>query len=119
MKGAIRTMYLFSVYLFVVGVMLSLAPNALLSLVGLPETDEVWIRIVGVVSLLLALYYFDAARNNTRSFFAASILGRGFSTAAFVVLWATGRPWQLLIFATIEVVGALWTYTTMRAEAGP
>lgn len=110
-------MYVFSAYLLVVGAFLSVGPNSLLSLFGLPETNEVWIRILGVVSVLLALYYFDAARNDSRSFFAASILGRGFSTAALVLLWATGRPWQLMIFAGIELAGAIWTYTAMRAEA--
>ena len=119
MKGAARTMYVFSAYLLAIGVSLSVLPNTLLSLVGLPETDEVWIRILGVVSMLLALYYFDAVRNNTRSFFAASIMGRGFSTAALVVFWATGQPWQLLIFAVIELAGAIWTYTVMRAETSP
>ncbi|HEX9761586.1 MAG TPA: hypothetical protein VGA97_00675, partial [Acidimicrobiia bacterium] len=72
MKDAARTMYVFSAYLLAIGFSVSVVPNTLLSLVGLPETDEVWIRILGVVSILLALYYFDAARNNTRSFFAAS-----------------------------------------------
>jgi hypothetical protein len=118
MDGAVRTMYVFSTYLLAVGVLLSVGPNTLLSLVGLPETNEVWIRILGVVSILLALYYFDAARNNSRSFFAASILGRGFSTAALVLFWATGHPWQLLIFAGVELGGAIWTYTAMRVQAG-
>lgn len=117
MKGAVRTMYAFSVYLFVVGVFLAIGPNTLLALVGLPETNEVWIRILGIVSLLLALYYFDAARDNSRSFFAASILGRGFSKAALVVFWATGHPWQLLIFASVEWAGAIWTYTAMSFQA--
>ena len=116
MQGAVRSMYVFSAYLLVVGVVLSVGPNTLLTLVGLPETNEVWIRILGIVSILLALYYFDAARNNSRSFFAASILGRGFSTAALVVFWATGHPWQLLIFAGVEFAGAIWTYTAMRVK---
>jgi hypothetical protein len=110
-------MYIFSACLLVVGGFLSVGPNTLLSLVGMPETNEVWIRILGVVAILLALYYFDAARNNSRGFFAASILGRGFSTAALVVFWATGQPWQLLIFAGVELAGAIWTYTAMRAQA--
>jgi len=117
MEGAVRSIYVFSAYLLVVGVFLSVGPNTLLSLVRLPETDEVWIRILGVVSILLALYYFDAARNNSRSFFAVSILGRGFSTAALVVFWATGQPWQLLIFAGVELSGAILTYSAMRAQA--
>lgn len=119
MSRAARTIYVFSAYLLVIGAVLAVTPNTLLTLVGVAETEEVWIRILGVVSVLLALYYFDAARNETRSFFAATIVGRAFSASALVVFWATGSPWQLLIFAGIEVAGAAWTYAAMRGEASP
>lgn len=117
MKGAKLSMYAFSVYLVVIGVALAVFPNDLLSIVGLPETDEIWISILGVVAIVLALYYFDSARNNTRSFFAASLLGRGFFVTVLVVVWLAGQPWQLLIFAGVELAAAIWTYTAMRAEA--
>ena len=119
MQGPARTMYVFSAYLFLLGVLLAVSPNTLLPLFGLPETNEVWIRILGVVAILLAFYYFDAARHHSKNFFAASIFGRGFSTAALVVFWATGEPWQLLIFAAFELAGAIWTYAAMRVQAAP
>ena len=37
-------------------------PNVLLPLFGLPETTEVWVRVVGMPVLILDLYYCGAAR---------------------------------------------------------
>lgn len=114
MDRAARTIHVFSGYLLVVGVILAVAPNVLLALVGVAETDEVWIRIVGVLALALALYYFGAARSRSTRFFTASLLGRGFFSAALVLLWLAGNPWQLIIFAGIELTLAAWTYAEMR-----
>lgn len=115
MERAARTIYWFSGYLLVVGVTLAVIPNVLLAVLGLEETGEMWIRLLGMASIVLALYYFDAARSLNISFFTASLLGRGFAAAVLVVLAAAGNPWQLLIVAGIELVSAAWTYTEMRA----
>jgi len=100
-----------------IGALLSLAPNPMLSTLGMEETQEVWIRVLGLVVVLLALYYWDAARNEARHHFVATVLGRGFVAAGFVVLVITGEPWQLLIFAGIDLAGALWTLGALRADA--
>ena len=109
-----RTLYVWSIYALVLGVILTVVPNTALGLLGMAETDEAWIQVLGVVIVVLALYYWDSAKNEARHFFVASLLGRGFAAAALVLLWLTGAPAQLLIFAAIEVVGLVWTYTALR-----
>ena len=116
MTKAARSVLIWSVYAFVIGVLLAAAPNFLLSLFGIPETDEVWIRILGFVVILLALYYWDGARNEARHLFVASVLGRVFVVVAFVVLVVTGEPWQLLLFAAVDLAGALYTLAALRAD---
>ncbi len=39
-----------------------LAPNILLTTVGMPETAEVWIRVVGLLAGVLGVYYFITAK---------------------------------------------------------
>lgn len=117
MSKAARSLYVWSVYVLVIGSLLALAPNFLLSTLGMDETEEVWIRVLGIVVVLLALYYWDAARNEARHHFVATVLGRGFVAAAFVVLVITGEPWQLLIFAAVDLAGSLWTLSSLRADA--
>lgn len=117
MTKAGRSIQVWSIYVLLLGAVLAVVPNFLLSIFGVAETDEIWINVLGVVLLVLALYYWDAARYETRNLYIASVLGRLFVVAALVVLWATGAPWQLLIFAAIDAAGALWTLTALRADA--
>lgn len=116
MTGAARSIQVWSVYVLIVGTALAVVPNLVLSSLGVAETDEVWIRVLGVVVVLLALYYWDAARYETRNLFVASVLGRAFVVASLVVLWLTGAPWQVLLFAAADAAGALWTFATLRAD---
>lgn len=43
------TLKWFGIYLLMLGAGLALLPNLLLSLFLIPPTDEVWIRVVGVL----------------------------------------------------------------------
>lgn len=104
-------------YVTILGAVLAVVPNTLLSLFGIAETDEVWIRIVGILLLILALYYFDAVRNGARHLYVASILGRGFAVAALIVLGIAAEIWQLFLFAAIDLAGSVWTYQALRADA--
>ena len=117
MSKPARSIQIWSIYVLILGGGLAVVPNLILSAFGVAETDEVWIRVLGVVLLSLAVYYWDAARYETRNLFVASVLVRLFVVAALVVFWATGAPWQLLLFAAVDAGGALWTLSALRADA--
>lgn len=113
------TLFVFAIYLILLGTALVVVPNALLGLVGMPGTTEVWIRIVGMLVVFLGVYYVVAARINSLPFMEASVRLRGsvlLFFGAFVALgWA---PPVLLLFAAIDVLGALWTHLSLRRELG-
>jgi len=117
MSKAARSIQVWSIYVLIVGAGLAVIPNLILSTLDVAETDEVWIRVLGVVVVVLALYYWDAARHETRNLFVASVLGRLFVVASLIVFWLTGESWQLLLFAAVEAAGALWTFSALRADA--
>lgn len=117
MSTAARSLYGWSIYVFAIGAALAVIPNTIFDILRIPETEEVWVRVLGIVLIILALYYWDGARHETRNLFVASLLGRTFAVAAFIVLWLTGGPWQLMIFAAGEVVGIVWTTMALRADA--
>ncbi len=116
MSRSAITVRVWSIYVLLIGVLLAVAPNFVLSTLGLDETEEPWIRVLGLIVVLLALYYDDAVRNEARHFFFASVVGRLFFAVALIILVITGEPWQLLIFAALDVAGAVWTLNTLRAE---
>lgn len=121
--GAVNTsraalsIFVFGLYLAILGGIFILAPNALLTLVYLPTTQEVWIRLVGFLLLVLSFYYLMAGRTDTRAFFqwtlytrlAAIIFLVGFVVAGLISPVA-------LLFWLGDLAGALWTWFALRID---
>jgi len=115
MSDPARTVYAFGWYILVLGTVLVVAPNLLLATFGLPPTEEVWIRVVGMLLLFLGGYYHLAARAEWTAFFRVSVWFRSLVIlffAAFVVLGLV--PPALLGFAVVDLLAALWTASALR-----
>lgn len=117
MVSAARTVVPFGVYLVAVGLILLLIPNVLLTMLGLPNTDEPWIRVIGVVVLVLGSYYIASGRGEAVAFVRASVPGRLFGAGALVVIAVWFRYWPLLLFALPDAAGAVWTRSVLRRSA--
>ena len=120
MSPAARSILVFAVYLLVVGAVLVLVPNALLSLFGLPETDEVWVRVVGMLALILGYYYAGAAREELTTFMRRTVHAR-YSVLAFLLAFVILKlaPPMLLVFGVVDALAATWTMVALRAgQAG-
>ena len=117
MSKAARSVFIFGIYLAFTGIFLLLLPNILIGMVGLPETNEVWIRVVGMLVLFLAFYYTQAARSEMTDFFRWTVYVRSLVIVffiAFVLLDFAGPP--LIIFGVIDLFCAAWTGMALRAE---
>lgn len=117
MNKSSYTLFYFSIYLLVTGLILLLSPNTLLGLFGLPHTEEIWIKVVGMLVLFLGFYYQDAARNNYLSFKRLSVKLRWMVLFFFCVF--ASLKWvdpMLIAFGVIDVAGALWTHNELRKE---
>jgi hypothetical protein len=107
----------FGVYALLTGLNLMFAPNMLLGMFGIPATNEVWIRVVGVIAFNVGVYYWYAAKCEAKAFFEATVYARGFvfiAFAAFVVLGLVNKA--LILFGCVEVVGAIWTWLALRKK---
>ena len=60
-RPALRV-FIYGIYLLLLGGVLVIAPNLLLSIFQIPSTTEVWIHVAGMLVLLLGVYYVLAAR---------------------------------------------------------
>ncbi len=119
MSGAARSVAVFGVYCAGVGLILIAAPNIFLGAVGLPPTGEPYIRVLGVVVLVLALYYLAAARAEAVAFFRWTTWGRPMAFMLFGALALLGfAPRILVLFGAVDAVGALWTATALRRQFG-
>ena len=63
MSKAAFTVRAFGYYLIVLGITLVAIPNLLLGVFLMPATDEVWIRVVGVLLFNISVYYIYAAKS--------------------------------------------------------
>lgn len=118
MSRAARTLYAFAMYLALLAVVLLLVPNVMLSAFGLPTTTEVWIRVVGMLVGVLALYYYVAARTDARGVMWASVLARFSIMACFAIFVVAGWVgWQLILFGVVDAVAAAWTWSALRDTA--
>lgn len=118
MSKSARSVYLFSFYLFGMAALLLFVPNVLLSLTGMPETDEVWIRVTGALAAALGYYYFRMSEAGNQTFIQLTIHARIFvfiAFTAFVVL-KLAHP-MLVVFGIVDLAAAGWTWFSIRQDA--
>lgn len=121
MSHVARSVFVFGLYLVVLGAALIAVPNLLLGAFGLPPTREVWIRVVGVLVLCLALYYIESGRHGLEAFFGLTVLARAFVFVSFVAFAVLGLVQPVLVlFGAVDLLGAVWTAVAMgRSRRGP
>ena len=115
MSNSARSVFVFGLYLVVLGIVLLTAPNFLLGLFFLPSTTEVWVRVVGMLVLFLAFYYIQAAHKGMTDFFQWTVYVRSTVIVFFAVfvLLSFARP-PLILFGVVDLLGAIWTGLALR-----
>ena len=117
MSKSARTLFVWSFYLLGLGVILVVVPNLLLSIFGFPSTDEVWIRVVGVLILILAYFAYFSARQEVRQYFQWSVPARVAVPVFFIVFVLLNlAPAPLILFGLVDLAAAGWTWQTLRSE---
>ena len=118
MTAAAKTVVAFAVYMAVTGVILLASPNTMLALVGLPLTDEVWLRVLGMFMIIVSYYYYRAAVSELTAFFRATVIGRTTMAMFLAGLALTGMGGGVLaLFGLAELAGAVATGLALRTSA--
>lgn len=115
MTAAAKTVYYFGFYLYIVGLTLLVIPNIFLKTIQLPGTNEVWIRVVGVLTLCIGYYYHRNGATNNTTMFIFTVHARSFVFLAFGTLALINlAPAILVVFGTVDLLGAIWTWTALK-----
>jgi len=116
MNSAAKSVFVFGLYLVVVGLGLLTVPNPFLRPLGFPlVADTSWLRVLGLVTLGLAFYYLAAARAGLGVFCRWTVMVRGgvfVGCGALVLLKLAPAP--LALFGAVDLAGALWTAVALR-----
>ena len=116
MSAPARSVLVHGIYLTLSGVTLIGVPNLLFGLLGIPATGEVWVRVVGVLTLILGFYFIQAARKEIIEFMRWTIYARltfMLFCIVFVLLGFIGPI--LLLFGLLDLLGAVWTALALRS----
>jgi hypothetical protein len=117
MSKAALSVFVFGIYMVVAALGFMLMPNMILSVMGIPTTTEVWIRIVAVLMLFIAYYYIQAARSELTGFFHWTIHTRVTLIIFMIVFAVTGLGSPMLIgFGVVDLLGAIWTAWALRSS---
>ncbi len=115
MTPAARSVCYFGFYLYATGLTLMIVPNLFLTTFRVPETNEVWIRVVGLLAFCLGFYYHRTGVQNNTSFFKLTVPARVFAFVgftAFVIL--KFAPPVLAVFGAVDLLCAAWTWYALK-----
>ena len=117
MSNAAKSILVHGVYLLGLGVVMLIIPNTPLTIFGLPETHEVWIRVVGMMSLVLGYYFVQSARKELTDFFRSTLLTRSAAIVFFVAFVLAGfAPINLLLLIAVDPIFIIWTALALRSS---
>ncbi len=106
---------MFGIYAVAAGVGLLLMPGLVLGTLGFPPAQDGWVRVVGALAIAVGAYHIVGARNNLVPYIRATVWGRiGFAALLGGLVIASVMPRSLLLFAGIDVAGAVWTAVALR-----
>ncbi|QOI98098.1 MAG: hypothetical protein HRU69_11645 [Flammeovirgaceae bacterium] len=116
MTAASKSVQYFAIYLLLLGLALIIFPNSMLSVLMMPETNEPWIRVVGVLVFNLGIFYFYMASTNNPLFLTLSVYLRSSVIVWFAVFslleWVSP---MIILFGVVDLLAAGWTYYLLKA----
>jgi len=117
MSPAAKSIFVFGVYLTLLGIALITAPNFLLETFRLSPTDEIWIRVVGMLIIYLSIYYYRFAKLEIKELYWLTIYFRS-SVIIFFIAFVLLKlaPVAIITFSVIDLLGALWTLLALRCK---
>ena len=117
MSAVARTVFVFGIYVVVIGLTLMVRPDIVLTVLGLPATEEPWIHLLGYLAMVIGAYYLVAARSEAAAIVRASVPLRLVSAVIFIVVAALWGYWPVMLFAIPDAVGAAWTWSALHRTA--
>jgi hypothetical protein len=119
MTPSARSVFIFGVYVFVVGVAFIAAPKPLMVLLHLPAATAGWGRVVGLLALVIGSYDIVAGKSRNAAHIRASIPVRiGFAAGTALLVLFDEMPPLILLLGATDVAGAVWTSLTLRSGSG-
>lgn len=111
MKKANTAMYAQILYMVGMGTGLLFIPTLILPMFGFEAPQEIWVRVLGALALLLSVYYYICVKGAYEPFYRASIYGR-YAFCAVLAIFGLLKMTQpgIFVFAAVETALAAWAH---------
>ncbi len=73
MSASDLSIFIFGIYIIVIGAGFFTIPNIILPIFKFPKSNEPWIRVLGWIVVILGVYYIVASQNELTPFYWATI----------------------------------------------
>jgi len=117
MSKSAKSVFVFGIYLAINGLLLLLVPNLLITPLGIEPTNEVWIRLSGILLTAIAIYYILGAKYEIIVILKATAFIRFtiiFFFTAFALLELVSP--NIIIISAIDLLGGVWTFLMLKKE---
>ena len=114
MEAPTLSIYIWGMYVLLIGALLLFIPGKTLVLFGHEKPKDHWVRVIGIITLSLGYFYLNAAQNEVYSFYWASVYARIAGLIGFsgLVIFKIAKP-KIILFGLIDALGATWTLLTL------
>jgi hypothetical protein len=115
MSRAAFSLFVFGSYVAVSGIVILAVPRLLMSALHLPAAADGWVRLVGLLALVIGAYDTVGGRAGLLPYIRASVWVRfGFAGGTIALVTAGQMPPVLLAFGAADAAGAVWTMLALR-----
>jgi len=120
MKSVTTSLKVFGIYMILIpGLGLMIFPGLLLDLLNLGHGEHLWMaRMIGVLAFIIGVFDILFAKFEFHQVYKTTVLLRYFAALFMIGLWLTGEvEVTILLFALIDIIGATWTWSCIKAPA--
>ncbi len=105
------SLYIQTIYAFLVGITFLTLPNKIFKIFGVPTTKEYWVFFIGLLALSFCFYYFQIARFGNAKVVMSTVYGRLFFTGSVIIFaFLDIFPKQFVGVMVIEASLAIWSW---------
>lgn len=114
MDATAFSIYAFGTYEIMAGLGFLAFPNSILSFLRMEKSIEPWIRIVGILAILIGYYHFMIGRLGINDLYWPTIYARIlFIVLLALLVLAKKAPKKIILFGIASLLSTIWTYWTL------
>jgi hypothetical protein len=117
MKKTEISIKVWSIYLFVLGLFMIIFPAMTVGWFGYTAEGETWIRVIGILSVVLAMYYMQMARYHIEVLYNWKIVGHTFGITCMTTFLVLGIADSRIVGTiAVELLACLWTAFALKSD---